>query len=87
MQNITNIPTASNLTAQGKALTKIYQAEQKLLKSPTTPGKRSRGRSRLGAPKFHIRYCLIQPLAPLLSLALSIEKEGCISVISIDFYN
>jgi len=36
MQNITNIPTASNLTAQGKALTKIYQAEQKLLKSNTT---------------------------------------------------
>jgi len=36
MQNITNIPTTSNLTAQGKALTKIYQAEQKLLKSNTT---------------------------------------------------
>ena len=36
MQNITNIQTASNLTAQGKALTKIYQAEQKLLKSNTT---------------------------------------------------
>ena len=36
MTNITNIQTASNLTAQGKALTKIYQAEQKLLKSNTT---------------------------------------------------
>lgn len=36
MTNITNIQTASNLTAQGKALTKIYQAEQKLLKTNTT---------------------------------------------------
>ena len=36
MTNITNIQTTSNLTAQGKALTKIYQAEQKLLKSNTT---------------------------------------------------
>ena len=36
MTNITNIQTASNLTAQGKALTKIYQAEQKLLRTNTT---------------------------------------------------
>ena len=36
MQNIQTNSTQSDLTAQGKALTKIYQAEQKLLKSNTT---------------------------------------------------
>ena len=36
MQNIQTNSAQSNLTAQGKALTKIYQAEQKLLKSNTT---------------------------------------------------
>ena len=36
MQNIQTNSVQSNLTAQGKALTKIYQAEQKLLKSNTT---------------------------------------------------
>jgi hypothetical protein len=36
MQNIQTNSTQSDLTAQGKALTKIYQAEQKLLRTNTT---------------------------------------------------
>jgi hypothetical protein len=36
MQNIQTNSAQSNLTAQGKALTKIYQAEQKLLRTNTT---------------------------------------------------